>query len=99
MLRLFIALASVVFVVGCSKGSDSNSANTGYQLNQFGQCVQSSTGQIVSSQLCYNSGGNVIQQQCHGAYMYQGQTYHCGIVHKCSGFIMTSQYGQQVRCL
>ena len=69
MLRLFIALASVVFVVGCSKGSDSN------------------------------SGGNVIQQQCHGAYMYQGQTYHCGIVHKCSGFIMTSQYGQQVRCL
>lgn len=72
------------------------SGNYGYS------CVQTTTRQPVAPQLCQQttSGGGVVQQQCYGPYLYNGQVYQCGIQYNCSGTLMTSvQTNQQVQCL
>lgn len=58
MKKLLLSLSVLVLGFGCAKesNSSSNNNNTGvYQMNQYGQCIQTSNGQIVQSTLCTNA--------------------------------------------
>jgi hypothetical protein len=64
-------------------------------------CIQTSTRQPVPNNYCQQgSMGGVVQQQCYGPYLYNGQIIQCGIQYNCSGNVLTSaQTNQQVQCL
>ena len=85
-----------------------SSTNTGYQYIN-GQCMQTSTGQIVTPTLCTSAYGGA-SQQCNGVYyvwnQYAWQQVQCvstGYTSNCSGYTVypsgaTSQ-AQGIRCM
>lgn len=87
-LQLTLVLASLAFFSSCdNKKSSSNATatyNTGYTYNQMGQCVQSSTGQIVAAMYC--------QQNNIGSGYQYNQMNQC--VRTNTGQIVDSYYCQ-----
>lgn len=78
--------------------------NYGYTTNIYGQCVQTSTNQVVSSMYCQqNMGGS---QQCYGTYWVaqynQWQQIQCQGMN-CSGMTVypngATSPAQAIRCL
>lgn len=80
-------------------------ANTGttngYSYNQYGQCVQTSTGQQVPQNYCTSGvgGGSVVS--CQGqTFFWQGIQITCGVTYNCpSGVVLQNQQGQTVQCM
>jgi hypothetical protein len=111
MKMLLLSLSVLVLGFGCARESNNSSnnnniVNTGYQMNTYGQCVQTSTGQIVQSNLCtnglntgyqLNQFGQCVQastgQQVQYSFCQQGNT---GVGQQCYGNYMYN--GQIYAC-
>ncbi|UXR65107.1 hypothetical protein EZJ49_02450 [Bdellovibrio bacteriovorus] len=76
---------------------------TGYSINQYGYCVQTSTGQQVPQNYCTTGVGTGVGSvvSCQGQTFYwQGIQITCGVTYNCpSGVVLQNLQGQTVQCM